>query len=43
MKKINNYKDFLYEFTLTSTPIANVEAYISGMNKGIQDKLFFFK
>lgn len=41
MKKINNYKDFLYEFTLTSTPIANVEAYISGMNKGIQDKLFF--
>lgn len=41
MKKINNFKDFLYEFTLTSTPIANVEAYINGMNKGIQDKLFF--
>lgn len=41
MKKINSYKDFLYEFTLTSTPIANVDAYINGMNKGIQDKLFF--
>lgn len=38
MKK---YIDFIYEFNLTTNPIVNVQNYINGMNKGIEDKLFF--
>lgn len=41
-KMIKLFYDFLYEFTLTQNPIANVEKYIEGMNKGTKDKLFFF-
>lgn len=41
MKKINNFRDFLYEFTLTENPISNIDDYIKNMNKGLTDKLFF--
>ena len=41
MNKIKYFNDFLCEFKLSNTPISNVEEYIKGMNKGIEDKLFF--
>lgn len=39
--KIKDFSDFLYEFKLSNTPISNLDEYINGMNKGLQDKLFF--
>lgn len=38
---MKNFNDFLYEFTLSFNPISNIDDYISNMNKGLKDKLFF--
>ena len=42
MKRIKLFEDFLLEFKLSSNPISNISEYISKMNKGLADKLFFF-
>lgn len=42
MNKLKYFKDFLYEFNLSTNPISDIHDYIDNMNKGLKDKLFFF-
>jgi hypothetical protein len=41
MKKIKTFQDFLLEFNVGKISIENMDKYLDGMRKGMNDKLFF--